>query len=101
MLKWRDERRASAFDAPLAFSRFSLALGAEAAPCFTARPVFEGSTGYLEKLHCHSSTLTPGAGYEPHIDGHDVAIVVLERSGLSRRVGPHGVIFYPARILTG
>jgi len=98
MLKWRDERRASAFDAPLAFSRFSLALRAEAAPGFTARPVFEGSTGYLEKLHCHFSTLTPGAGYEPHIDGHDVAIVVLEGEveTLGRRVGPHGVIFYPA-----
>lgn len=98
MLKWRDESRGPTTGAPLPFGRFALPLGAQAAPGFAARPVFEGSTGYLEKLHCHFSTLTPGAGYEPHIDGHDVAIVVLEGEveTLGRRVRPHGVIFYPA-----
>jgi quercetin dioxygenase-like cupin family protein len=98
MLKWRDESRGPTADAPLSFGRFALPLGAQAVPGFAARPVFEGSTGYLEKLHCHFSTLTPGAGYEPHIDGHDVAIVMLEGEveTLGRRVGPHGVIFYPA-----
>ncbi|HEX7251555.1 MAG TPA: hypothetical protein VF376_01655, partial [Thermoanaerobaculia bacterium] len=65
---------------------------------FAARPVFEGPTEYLEKVHCHFSTLTPGAGYEAHIDGHDVAIAVLEGTveTLGRTVSPHGAIFCPA-----
>jgi quercetin dioxygenase-like cupin family protein len=56
------------------------------------------STANLEKLHGHTSTLTPGAGYDPHADPYDVAIIVLEGEveTLGKRVGPHGVIFYAA-----
>jgi quercetin dioxygenase-like cupin family protein len=65
---------------------------------FCPRLVFAGPTAYLRNLHCHTSTLTPGAGYEPHIDAYDVAIIVLagEIETLGERVGPHSVIFYPA-----
>ncbi len=62
------------------------------------RVVFEGSTAYLRRLHCHVSTLSPGGGYEPHADPYDVAIVVLEGEveTLGRTVRPHGIIVYPS-----
>lgn len=65
---------------------------------FRTRLVFEGPTVCLQKLHCHVSTLAPGAGYDAHIDAHDVAIIVLEGQveTLGAHAGPHSVIFYPA-----
>ena len=65
---------------------------------FHPRLVFEGATGGLRKLHCHASTLTPGAGYDAHIDAHDVAIIVLkgEVEILGQCLGPHALIFYTA-----
>jgi quercetin dioxygenase-like cupin family protein len=65
---------------------------------FCPRVLFEGPTAYLEKLHCHVSTLTPGAGYDPHCDAYDVAIVVLEGEveTLGQRAGPYSVVFYAA-----
>ncbi len=67
-------------------------------PGFHTHLVFEGPTEYLEKLHGHSSTLTPGQGYEPHVDAHDVAIITFEGEveSLGERLGPNAVIFYPA-----
>jgi quercetin dioxygenase-like cupin family protein len=60
--------------------------------------IFEGATRWLSKLHAHITTLAPGAGYEPHVDIHDVAIVVLKGDveALGRRVGPHGIIYFAA-----
>jgi mannose-6-phosphate isomerase-like protein (cupin superfamily) len=65
---------------------------------FTRKRVLHGATGYLRLLHSHISTLAPGAGYDAHVDAHDVAIVVLEGTveTLGQSVGPHGVIFYAA-----
>ena len=65
---------------------------------FRTRLLFEGPTENLGKLHCHLSTLMPGAGYTPHVDPYDVAIIVLEGSveTLGRRVEPCGLIFYRA-----
>jgi quercetin dioxygenase-like cupin family protein len=65
---------------------------------FRLRTLFEGPTEYLQNLHCHTSTLTPGAGYEPHTDAYDVAIIVLEGEieTLGGRASPHSVIFYRA-----
>jgi mannose-6-phosphate isomerase-like protein (cupin superfamily) len=65
---------------------------------FRTRLVFEGPTAYLRKLHCHASVLVPLAGYEPHLDPYDVAIVVLEGKveTLGKILGPNGVIFYAA-----
>jgi mannose-6-phosphate isomerase-like protein (cupin superfamily) len=40
--------------------------------------LFEGPTAYLGKLHAHLTELQPGAGYAPHRDPYDVAIVLLE-----------------------
>ena len=60
--------------------------------------LFEGQTQHLRTLHSHTSTLSPGAGYNEHCDPYDVAIVVMEGEieTLGRREGPHSVIFYAA-----
>lgn len=60
--------------------------------------VFQGMTQMLSWLHCHTSTLSPGEGYDPHSDPYDVVIVVLqgEVETLGETVGENQVIFYPA-----
>ena len=68
------------------------------APPFWTRRLFQGPTAYLGKLHAHLTVLQPSAGYEPHVDAHDVAIVVLSGTveTLGRRVDPLGVIYCAA-----
>ena len=70
---------------------------------FVVRRIFEGPTRWLRKLHCHMTRLEPGAGYAPHADAYDVAILV--RSGkletLGRKVGAGELIFYPAGAIHG
>jgi MoaA/NifB/PqqE/SkfB family radical SAM enzyme/quercetin dioxygenase-like cupin family protein len=65
---------------------------------FAAHTLFEGPSAYLTRLHCHTSILAPQAGYKPHKDPYDVAIIVLEGEveTLSQRFQPHSMIFYPA-----
>ena len=99
MLKW--QAPSTRTEALLSFCHFSVfdALGANAVEDgFCARRLFEGPTACLRKLQCHTSTLTPGAGYDPHIDPYEVAIIVLEGEveTIGERVGPYGVIFYQA-----
>jgi quercetin dioxygenase-like cupin family protein len=98
MLKWRNGSRQAGEQ--LGFGHFDLSESAAEAPDagFRSRFLFEGQTAYLAKLHCHSSTLAPGAGYEPHADAYDVAIVVLAGlvETLGQSAGPYSVIFYPA-----
>jgi quercetin dioxygenase-like cupin family protein len=99
MFKWQSGPASAG--APLGFGRFD-ALGLIDAPTrekgFRAQLLLEGPTACLRKLHSHASTLIAGAGYSPHVDAHDVAIVVLEGEieTLEERVGPYSVIFYPA-----
>ncbi|HKO97822.1 MAG TPA: cupin domain-containing protein [Pyrinomonadaceae bacterium] len=98
MFKWQNQSRTSGDH--LAFGQFNIfeTVNGSVETGFSTQAMFEGSTPYLSKLHCHTSSLTPSAGYEPHIDSHDVAIVVLEGEVelLGQRVGPHGVVFCPA-----
>jgi quercetin dioxygenase-like cupin family protein len=62
------------------------------------RRVFEGRTAWLRKLHCHTTTLLPGGGYEPHVDPYDVAILILAGNveTINQRLEPHDVVFYAA-----
>lgn len=57
--------------------------------------VLDGPTAYLDRLECHFSELDAGAGYEPHVDAHDVAIVLLEGvvETLGSRVTAPAVVF--------
>jgi quercetin dioxygenase-like cupin family protein len=104
MFKWRNG--APGGGEQLGFGQFELS--AMPGPVgesegFQAHFLFEGPTAYLARLHCHASVLAPGAGYEPHADAHDVAIVVLagQLETLGQRVHPYSVIFYPAGELHG
>lgn len=78
----------------------------------TARPsekprsmevLFQGPTAYLGKLHAHVTDLQPGAGYEPHADKYDVAILVFsgQVETLGQTVGPGASIWYSAGQLHG
>lgn len=60
--------------------------------------LFEEPTRYLEKLHCHATCLSPGAGYSPHVDCYDVAILLLEGEvqTLGQNIQAPGVVFYEA-----
>jgi mannose-6-phosphate isomerase-like protein (cupin superfamily) len=98
MFKWHGSSTGA--DSRLGFGQFDVLDPAERPKPrdgFCPHLVFEGPTAYLRKLHCHVSTLTPQAGYDPHVDSYDVSIIVLEGEveTLGERVGPHGVIFYP------
>lgn len=66
------------------------------AEAFSVSPLFEGSTRYLSKLHCHLSVLRPGGGYAEHIDDYDVALIVLEGEveTLGERFAANSLIFY-------
>lgn len=70
---------------------------------FSARKVAEGTTQWLRKFHCHSSIVAPGAGYAPHADAYDVAMLI--ESGTVRTLGrearPGDIVFYPAGSLHG
>lgn len=70
---------------------------------FVTRPVLSAPTMWLRKLTCHMSRLEPGAGYAPHADPYDVAILV--HSGrvrtLSREVGPGGLVYCSAGEIHG
>ena len=99
MFKWQNDRKRS--DSALSFDSFSVIDSREDTDIedgFRTRLVFQGPTSYLKKLHCHISTITPKAGYDSHIDTHDVVIIVLEGEveTLGKRTGPSSVIFYPA-----
>lgn len=97
MLKWLTDPTGASH--PLGFERHVFhAPAAEASTGFATRTLFEGPTRWLHKLHCHTSTLAPGASYAPHADGYDVVMIVLEGmlESLAAKLVPHGVYFYPA-----
>jgi MoaA/NifB/PqqE/SkfB family radical SAM enzyme/quercetin dioxygenase-like cupin family protein len=99
MFKWFSQ--AADRKHPLDYGRYDVADGfarMTAGEGFRSQLLFEGATHNLSKLHAHVSTLTPGAGYAPHADPYDVAIVVLRGSieTLGKRATAHDVVFYPA-----
>jgi len=77
MVKWMGSRRSSKNALPdqLCDLRSS---AAEDPDGVRHTVLFEGPTGRMRRLRCHLTTLTPAAGYAPHVDGHDVTIVLLE-----------------------
>lgn len=96
MFKWRSAPANSA--APLATGVFrdDLFAPARERKPFASRRLFEHPTTFLQKLHAHVTVLEPGAGYAPHTDDYDVAIVIFAGTvrTVGRDVGPHSVIYY-------
>ena len=58
--------------------------------------ILNGPTAYLSRLQSHITTLQQGAGYQPHSDAYDVAILLLRGTveTLGQIVEAHSVIFY-------
>lgn len=102
MFKWRNTKDSSGADKLLSriFRYDTRAPEAIPEPGKKQRMhrVFEGRTRWLRKLHCHTTTLLPGAGYEPHTDPYDVAILILSGTveTIDERLGSHDVVFYAA-----
>jgi quercetin dioxygenase-like cupin family protein len=98
MFKWHVEAaQPSPNPLPMGFFTFEEAAPNEARGFVTSK-LFEGPTHLLGRLQCHASRLEPGAGYAPHVDAHDVAILVLSGrvETLGQEVGPLGVIYHSA-----
>jgi quercetin dioxygenase-like cupin family protein len=97
MFKWHDKERRCIDELPFSHSSVRAFLQDDRIEKgFTTRKIFEGATGCLQRLQCHTSTLTPKTGYPAHSDPYDVAILVLdgEVKTLNSSVTPHGLIFY-------
>jgi uncharacterized cupin superfamily protein len=103
MFKWHAGIAGS--EAPLSASIFeydAAVVPAEPTP-MAKKLLFQQATHALGKLHAHLTTLQPGAGYEPHADPYDVAIVLLsgEIETVGKRVRPLGLVYYSAGVLHG
>ncbi len=63
---------------------------------FFIKPIFEGSTLYLQKLHCHMSVMNSGGGVKTHRDIYDVVSIILEGEveTLGKKTTPYDVIYY-------
>jgi quercetin dioxygenase-like cupin family protein len=101
MLKWCSDPAANC--SPLATSIVDCltnepSSSIPAANGFMMANMLNGGTRYLCKLHAHVTTLQPGAGYPPHEDAYDVAILTINGTieTVGQQVGPNSVIFYAA-----
>src|SRR5262245_44120038 len=103
MFKWRTASQTPQQILGTTFYHFDAARSPASADGFAPRLLFEGRTAHLGKLHAHITELQPGAGYPPHADPYDVAIVVLsgQIETLGQRVEPFSVIYYAAGEMHG
>lgn len=106
MFKWRGapaeiERQAKA--GILRFSNILMAPGPMPAKGYRTEKFFEHPTGYLRRLQAHVTAMEKGAGYAPHADAHDVAIIVLSGrvAAAGTTLGPNGVFYFPAGEMHG
>ena len=97
MFKWRGDALTGGTPAGTRIFHFGN-VPTENSKAFRAYPIVEQSTAYLGKLHAHLTIMQPDAGYTPHVDAHDVAIIVLsgQIETLDQILKPHGVIYYSA-----
>jgi quercetin dioxygenase-like cupin family protein len=97
MFKWCHEET-SKNGTQLETTIFHYGIGADSPNNIFHSKIFENPTNYLQNLHCHVTALQPDAGYPPHSDAYDVAILMLSGiiETLGRQVEPHSVIFYSA-----
>ncbi|HET7805924.1 MAG TPA: cupin domain-containing protein [Pseudolabrys sp.] len=103
MFKWRTASKPPQNVLGPTFYHFDEARPSENAKGFAPRLLFEGPTAHLGKLHAHITELQPGAGYPPHADAYDVAIVVLsgQVETLGQKVEPFSAVYYAAGEMHG
>jgi uncharacterized cupin superfamily protein len=103
MFKWHADSADAAEPLPASvFTYDTVSLPPEPKPKFQAL-LFQQTTRFLGRLHAHLTILQPGAGYEPHADAYDVAILLLsgEIETVGERVRPLGLVYYSAGELHG
>ncbi len=100
VFKWSASGAGAGGDTALPSSTFEFdASGAaQMGEGFQRKLLFESPTAHLNKLHCHYSTMQPGAGYESHDDAYEVAILLLDGTveTIGEQVSAPSVIFYSA-----
>jgi quercetin dioxygenase-like cupin family protein len=104
MFKWQCATDTPAQPLDTMFFHFNKHLHTESSgDGFAPQLLFDHPTAYLGKLHAHVTELQPGAGYPPHADAYDVAIVVLSGKikTLDQIIGPCGIIYYSAGQMHG
>jgi quercetin dioxygenase-like cupin family protein len=103
MFKWRTASKKPQQVLGTTFYHFDGTSSPDSAEGFAPRLLFESPTAHLGKLHAHITDLQPGAGYPPHADAYDVAIVVLsgQVETLGQTAEPFSVIYYSAGELHG
>jgi quercetin dioxygenase-like cupin family protein len=96
MFKWRGSPSSVGEQLPTSIVRNASRSATSGEVPVAMQRVLEGSTAYLGKLHAHTTVMQPGAGYKPHSDPYDVAIVVLagQVKTLGASVGANGIIYY-------
>ena len=98
MFKWRAGLSAALNQLGTSIFALGVGMAPDERKGYKTATIFQQPTVYLTKLQAHLTTMLPGAGYEPHVDAYDVAILVLsgKLETLGEIVEPHSVIFYSA-----
>jgi quercetin dioxygenase-like cupin family protein len=98
MLKWRADPLAVLDRLDTSIFAYGAGMLPDEGKNYKTALIFQRPTIYLSKLHAHLTTMLPGAGYEPHIDAYDVAILVLsgKLETLGQVIEPYSLIFYSA-----
>ena len=106
MFKWRGapaeiERQAEA--GIFRFSDLLIEPGPVPAKGYRSKKFFEQPTGYLKRLQAHVTAMENGAGYAPHADAHDVAIIVLSGrvAAADTTLGANNLFYFPAGEMHG
>lgn len=103
MFKWVANTPSMTEGLPTGIFDYRGQLVADDSRAFAPRNVLNGQTSWLKRLHCHVTRLRSGAGYAPHIDKYDVAIVILagKVETIGRILQPCDVVFYGAGEMHG
>lgn len=103
MFKWHAGLAGVGEPLPASVFEYDVGGAQEGARPMSQKLLFQQATHCLGKLHAHQTTLQPGAGYDPHADAYDVAILLLsgEVETLGERLTPLGIVYYSAGELHG
>jgi quercetin dioxygenase-like cupin family protein len=103
MFKWANHAGNPAGRDKLALVRAGTSLRREPQDSRAIERVFETPSRWLDRVHCHTTVVPPGGGYEAHRDRYDVAIILLggKIETLGRTVEAPAVLYHPAGELHG
>lgn len=103
MFKWATHSTGITESLPTGVFDYRSQLVAGDSRAFAPLSILNGQTSWLKRLHCHLTRLRSGAGYAPHIDKYDIAIVMLagKVETVGRILQPYDVVFCGAGEMHG